>query len=301
MQLPIADCQLPIEREWRCGGERHIPIGNWQSAIGIRLLWPVGAITLSRPMKAERRRELKVNSLIWTLQGLPQTIKKYQSQVSLAVVLIALAAVLIQYRMRTGQQRLEAARASLANAADDLQNLRRMPINPEEDGGAFMRVREAYFEDGLDQVDTVLKNAPAGEAQMRARALLDKGDLNFEMANFPELGGAATQPALRPVESLDTLLANAADAYNQALREYGDQKLVAVAAHFGLAAAAEDRAAAGDASQWNAARAQYQAVIDGDAEQPFKLMAKQRLQLLPELKLPATVNLPPTTQPAARK
>jgi hypothetical protein len=251
-------------------------------------------------MKAQRRRELKVNSLIWTLQGLPQTIKKYQSQVSLGLVLIALAIVLIQYRIRTGQERLEAARTSLGNAADDLQRLRTMGFDPESDGQTFMRQREGIFSDGLQQVDTVLQKTPDGEVQMKAQALLDKGDLNFEMANFPELTGAATQPALRPAESPDTLLSNASDAYSQAMRDYARQRPVVTAAHFGLAAVAEDRAAGGDPSQWDAARAQYQAVIDGDAEQPFKVLAKQRLELLPQLQLPATIDLSTTTRASGR-
>jgi hypothetical protein len=250
-------------------------------------------------MKAQRRRELKANSLIWTLQGLPETIKKYQSQVSLGVVVIALAVVLIQYRIRTGQERLDAARISLGNAADDLQHLRTMVFDPEIDGQTFMRQREGLFSDGLQQVDTVLQKAPDGEVQMKAQALLDKGDLNFEMANFPELDGAATQPALRPAEPRETLLSNATDAYSQALGEYAGQKPVATAAHFGLAAVAEDRAAGGDPSQWDAALAQYQAVINGDAEQPFKVLAKQRLELLKQLELPATVDLPATTREAA--
>jgi len=252
-------------------------------------------------MKAQRRRELKANSLIWTLQGLPETIKKYQSQVSLGLVLIALAILLIQYRIRTAQERLEAARMSLGNAADDLQRLRRMSFDPEGNAQAFMIQREGVFSDGLQQVNTVLQKTPEGEVQMKAQALLDKGDLNFEMANYPELSGAATQPALRPAESRDTLLGNAFDAYSQAIQDYAGQRSVATAAHFGLAAVAEDRAAGGDPSQWDAARAQYQAVIDGDAEQPFKVLAKQRLQLLSQLQLPATIDLSATTQAAASR
>jgi type II secretory pathway pseudopilin PulG len=269
--------------------------------IPLRLLWVGSTITLPHPMKAQRRRELKANSLIWTLQGLPETIKKYQSQVSLGLVVIALAIVLIQYRIRTGQERLEAARTSLGYAADDLQRLRTMSYDPQGDGQAFMRQREEFFSDGLQQADKVLEKAPDGEVQMKAQALLDKGDLNFEMANFPELNGAATQPALRPAEPQDTLLGNASDAYNQAIQNYADQRPVVTAAHFGLAAVAEDRAAGGDPSQWDAARAQYQAVIDGDAEQPFKVLAKQRLQLLPQLQLPATIDLSATTQASSRK
>ena len=122
-------------------------------------------------MKAQRRRKLKANSLIWTLQGLPETIKKYQSQVSLGLVLIALAVVLYQYRSRTAQERLQAAQTSLGNAADDLQRLRTMGFDPEGDVQTFMRLREGYYSDGLQQVDTVLQKAPGlGSANESAGA-----------------------------------------------------------------------------------------------------------------------------------
>ncbi len=252
-------------------------------------------------MKSQRRRELKANSLIWTLQGLPQTIKKYQSQVALGVVLVALAIMLIQYRYRTAQQRLEDATNSLGNAADDLQTLQREFLDLDHDPRLFMKVREETYLEGLQQADVVLQKAPDSQVQMRAQALLDKGDLNFEMANFPDLPGAATQPSLSPAESRQTLLANASDAYLQALHSYDSQKPVAAAAHFGLAAVAEDRAADGDPSQWDAAKAQYQAVIDGDADQPIKALAKQRLDLLAQLRVPTTLDLPATTRPAASR
>jgi hypothetical protein len=253
-------------------------------------------------MKAERRHELKANSLIWTLQGLPEQIKKYQSQIALVLVLIALVILMVRYRINIAQEKLDAAQQSLGVAADDLNRMKNMVFRPGEDGIQFMREREMDYADGLQQADDAFQKAPDSQETMKAEALLDKGDLNFEMANTPELPGATTQPALRPGEPNDSLLTSASDAYSQILQNYSSQKFAATSAHFGLAAVAENRAAAGgDASQWDAAKTQYQAVLDGDAESAFKTIAKIRLEMIPQLSNPAIslspASLTPATQP----
>jgi hypothetical protein len=250
-------------------------------------------------MKAERRHELKANSLIWTLQGLPETIKKYQSQIALGLVLIALAIVMVKYRINIAQERLMAAQQSLGVAADDLRRLKNMAFNPGSDGVQFMKAREEYYSDGLQQADEAFSKSPDSQDAMKAEALLHKGDLNFEMANTPELPGAATQPALRLAEPEDNLLSNASDAYSQVLQNYPGQKFAATAARFGLAAVAENRAVAGggsDASQWDAAKAQYQSVLDSDAEAAFKTIATLRMGLIPQLSKPAAIGLTATTE-----
>jgi hypothetical protein len=253
-------------------------------------------------MKAERRHVLKSNSLIWHLQGLPETIKKYQSQIALVMVLIALVIVMVRYRINIAQERLFAAQQSLGVAADDLRRLKNMAFNPEADGVQYMKAREEYYSDGLQQADEAFQKAPDSQEAMKAEALLDKGDLNFEMANTPELPGAATQPALGLPEPEDSLLSNASDAYTQILQNYSTQKFAVMAAHFGLAAVAENRAVAGggsNASQWDAAKAQYQAVLDSDAEAGFKTIATLRMGLIPQLSKPAAIGLTATTKPVA--
>jgi hypothetical protein len=260
-------------------------------------------------MKAERRHDLKTNSLIWSLQQIPETARKYQSQITLVIVLIALAVILVRYRMNAAQQRLSDAQASLSIASEDLQRMEWMAPSPGIDELIVMKEREEAYSEGLQKVDEVLQKAPDREEAMKAQALIIKGDFNFNMANFPELAGAATQPALQPPESLDSLLSNAFDAYTQVLQDYPDEKFAVVAAHFGLAAVAENRAAASegkDASQWAAAKAQYQAIVDSNADAPYKNLATGRLQLLPQLQQPLTIDLPmamelPATLPSSRR
>jgi hypothetical protein len=245
-------------------------------------------------MKAERRRELKANALIWHLQGLPEQIKKYQSQISLVVIVVALAIILIQYRIRTAQERLLAAQSAVSLAADDLSQLRNMLVPGNGDPLIFMKQRDELYFDGVQHADDALQKGPDNQPLLKAHALLTKGDLNFEIANFPQMPGASTQPALRPSESTDDLLSGAADAYSQALQSYGDIPSIAVSARFGLAAVAEDRA------QWDEARNQYQGILSSDATQAYKDYAKQRLDILPQLERPAAMDLGATSQPTTR-
>lgn len=254
-------------------------------------------------MKAQRRHELKANSLIWHLQGLPEKIKEYQSQIALGLVVIALAVLMVRYRINAAQQRLAEAYQGLNIASDDLQRLKQ--FYPSANSAELMAHRAGYYAEGLQEADQAFQKAPDNLPMLKAEALLDKGDINFEMANSPELPGAASQPALRPAESDDSLLASAHDAYAQVLHDFADQKFAVTAAHFGLAAVAEDRAAS-DASQWDAAKAEYQAIVDSDAEPAFKAAASQRLQILPQLQRPAAVGLSVLTgigpaAPATRK
>jgi hypothetical protein len=243
-------------------------------------------------MKAQRRQELKANSLLWHIQGLPEQIKKYQSQIALVFLLIALAIVLIRYRMNAAEQRVYDSQAAMALSTEDLTNLRNIDVQwmGQPDLDKIMKAREEAFSDGLQQADTAFQKAPESMAAMRAQALLHKGDLNFEMANFPELPGAATQPALRPAETEDTLLNGASDAYSQVITSFADQKFAVAAARLGLAAVDENR------GNWDDAKKQYQAIVDSDADQGFKDLANQRIGLLPQLSQPIMVGLQATTQ-----
>jgi hypothetical protein len=240
-------------------------------------------------MKAERRHELKANSLSQGLKVVPDKIKQYQSQISLGIILIALVIILIRYRINAAGQRLLEAQISLSNASDDLQRLENARTT---DPQVLMKEREDIYAEGLQQADDAFQKAPDWQRALKAQALILKGDLNFNMANFPELPGAATQTSLRPSETEDTLLSNAADAYSQVLQNYASEKFAATAAHFGLGAVAENR------GQWDAAKTQYQAIVDSGAEQPYKLLATDRLALIPQLSQPLTMDLP-ATQPAA--
>ena len=255
-------------------------------------------------MKAQRRHELKQNSLIATLQQLPTTIKQYQSQIALVVVVIALAVVVIRYKINSAAERLAEAQASLGIAGDDLSRLRQTVPNPRDDSKAIMQEREMLYSEGIKEADDALEKAPLSKESLRAQTLLTKGDLNFEVANAPELPGAATEPSLRPSESDQQLLDDAYEAYSQVVQNYPSQTSDVTQARFGLGAVAEDRAVlngGSDPAQWAAAKQQFQAVLDSDAPAGFKNLAGQQMQLLPQLQRPLMTELSaPSSQPSAQ-
>lgn len=242
-------------------------------------------------MKAERRHELKENSLVRNLQQLPQTGQQYGSRIALGVILAALIFVWIRYRASVNESRQAAAEQSMFMASQDLISLRRpMPTAPGS-AEAVAQERASFFADGITQLNNVLEKASDSDKPLKIQALLAKGDLNFELANFPELSGAATRPSLRTPRPVEDLLSDAADSYSAALDEHPADEMEVAEAHFGLAAVAEDQAAlAKDSSKWDVARKQYQAVIDGDAVTPLKMLAENRLAMLAQFEHPTLVN-----------
>lgn len=250
-------------------------------------------------MKTQRRHELKQNALAVVLWGVPEIWKKYGTRIILGLILLALVAVWIRYRITQGQEKLAMAQQSLGEADQCLGRLERLLVAGPGEEAAVAQQRQLWYSDGIRLADDALDKSGDQQQQLKAQTLLCKGDLNFEMANLPDLRGAATQPSLRPELSKTDLLSNAEDAYQSLVQDYPQQAFEVMAAHFGLAAVAEDRAAEGggsDASQWDRARQQYETVInDPGTPRPFKEMAASRLRLVGQMQQPALINVPSTT------
>jgi hypothetical protein len=265
-------------------------------------------------MKAERRHELKQNSLVRSLEGIPNRGKEFASRLSLGLVLVALVVVLIRYRMNSNAEQVAKARAFLAEANSSIRLL--TSANPEQifDGSLFFafpgnEAREAQgrnevYTTGIKAVDDALAAAPSGDAQIHAQALIARGDLNFSLANLPPIPGAATRPSLAPPAPQDQLLKDAESAYNQVLQQYPGDIAMVTSARFGIAAVAEDRAGldpAGAASLWDKARDQYQAISDSSASQSLRVIADNRKALVDQLSKPPLVGLEPigTSRPSS--
>ena len=243
-------------------------------------------------MKAQRRHELKQNSLIHALQNLPETGKLYGSQIALGVILVALVIIWVRCRATSATERVTAAEQSVGGASDSLKRLKMALQMQRGDEPAVAMERRQMFAQGVAMVDDALERVGDRDPQVKAQALLLRGDLNFTMANLPQLAGAATQPSLRPDQPTGDLLNSAADAYGQVLQEFPSDDFAATSAHFGLAAVAEDRAgASGDPQQWETARLQYQAIVDGGASPAFRSLAMERLKSLALVQQPLTIDL----------
>jgi tetratricopeptide (TPR) repeat protein len=249
-------------------------------------------------MKAERRHELQTNSLARFLENLPLYFRFHFGKVLLGLLVFVLLIVLIRQRMTTGN----VARQQTANALGDVRRLlnelqvvdltRATPDQRAED-----RKRFASQIDGA--IDEIIANTDEGpdDAAMRAEALVARGDLNWIMANLPEVPGAATQPALGMPKAPEQYLADAAEAYEQVLRQYPDRPMSALTAEFGLASVAENQ------GKWDVARAHYETILrKPDAALAFREWAMARLNLLPSLQEPVftgSFGTPPTTLPDA--
>ncbi len=255
-------------------------------------------------MKSERRHELQQNSLIQAVYDLPAFARRHGSRIAIVVIAISLLIIWLKYRSNSAAQRLEDARLNLTEAMVSLRQLENLSVVPpgQEEGAA--QQRSLWYTDGLQHCDTALDEAGGTDPALRAQALLYKGDLNFALADMPDLPGSATRPSLKPELGTLELLSNAQGAYSQVLSDYSDNTYAATAARFGLAAVAEDQAVSGstpDSSQWDVAKQQYQAVIDDpNATQAYKGYANTRLELIAKLQHPPAINVPPmgATRPA---
>jgi hypothetical protein len=248
-------------------------------------------------MKAERRHELKQNSLEKLLFDLPEFGRKYASQIVMGVILAGLITFWIVHRMNATTDRLTQARESLSEAELTLRNMKLlMAAAPGHEQEVAQR-RQDYYSEGIREVNDALEAAGDTDPILKSQALICKGDLNFALANLPDLQGASTQPSLQLPSGRGDLLAAAESAYSEVLRDYPDQAFSAMAAKFGLAAIAEDRAAlsgGADATQWDAARQQYQSIVeDQSVSPPYREYAYSRLQLLEQISRRTIINLPP--------
>lgn len=245
-------------------------------------------------MKAQRRHDLKTNTLAQQLERLPFTLREHGGKVMLGIIAILLIILLINFRNRAQRESLASATENLSTARqliDELSNITAWRMPPAE---IASQVR--------DSLDSIAQTSD--DPQVQAETLIARGDLNWTLACLPELPGAATQPTLQIEQKKPDLLAAAADAYERVLREYPAQTLSAISAHFGLAAIAEDNA------QWDSAAGHYDAIRNSpDASEAFKSLAKLRqdgLSVPDQGKLPGLADIrkpillgKPTTVPAS--
>ena len=132
-------------------------------------------------MKAERRQDLKTNSLARSIQNLPELWRLHGNKVFLVVIAILLAIIVVRYRLADSAQRLREARESLTEAESKISQLRTSPFwnfEPETIGG----VRNQFAGDAEDAISEALKKSD--DPAVKARAYVDRGDLNFLLANF---------------------------------------------------------------------------------------------------------------------
>lgn len=236
-------------------------------------------------MKAERRHELKTNTLAQGLEGLPAFWRQYGTKVLLAVVAVLAIILFIRFQRTSAQQQQQLAGESYANALSAIDNLRdpRLPAETrrqvQDNADAALR---QVLEDSDDEV-------------LRANALLAQGDLFWHLTHTPELPGAATQPAQSrqaAPQSRDELLDRAKRAYEAVTQSPGARPATLNSALMSLAAIAEEQ------GKWDEAAAQYDKIINNPAlPESFKGEARLRKGDLDKLAKPALIGKAPTRTP----
>ena len=236
-------------------------------------------------MKAERRHELKQNTLARGLETLPDVSRRHGSKVMFGVLAVLALILLVRWRITASRGEAEQAAFALNTGRDLIQRLDEAAekgVPPAQLASFAQEVAK-----GVDQSVTQVLEATT-DPKMVAEARLVQGDLNWKLANFPEFPGATTRPQLALPKSDEQLLASAADAYQAALAVSPPVES-AVSARLGLAAVHENR------REWDKAKEQYQKVVDDAAvPKPLKDVAAAAMSRLVELRKPPLV-APPTT------
>jgi tetratricopeptide (TPR) repeat protein len=238
-------------------------------------------------MKAERRHELKTNTLALAMQRLPELWKRYGAKVLLGVLAVAVVVVLVYNRVESSRRQARQDAESVGVSRSLLSELQQFNMferfaDPEQ---VAARRREVITE-AERFINTLLTSR---NRQMQAEGYVALGDLRWAQANLPQLPGAATQPALQvdPQRTQEELLADAERAYQRVLELHPDRPMQAISARFGLAAIAENR---GD---WDTARQHYQTILDDEQTlEAFQTQAQARLATLDEIRRPIFIGQP---------
>jgi len=243
-------------------------------------------------MKAQRRHDLRQSDLAKAIKQAPSFWQQSGGRYLLLLIAVLVVVILIRYRISSNRQAAQQAIDSLSVARSLISELRspRMVMMTQlaPPGEVTMRRRQIYSE----------ANNAIGEATrlsddrtVAAEALVARGDLCWALATLPEVPGASTQPGAQ-VRDPRELISNAAEAYRAVVDNYSDIKHSLIAARFGLAAIAENQA------NWDAARQQYEAIINQSGElKAYKQLASERLSILPKLREPVILAAP-ATEPA---
>jgi tetratricopeptide (TPR) repeat protein len=251
-------------------------------------------------MKAERRHELKSNSLAHWLEGLPAFVQEHANRLMLGLILILLVILALQYRARVAAKAAAQSQTDLETARENIDELRagdfqgQSMIYASTQEAAKDRTLLTTLAEGA--ISDVLRDTSA-DPIMQARGQLARGDLYLQLGVFPDLPGATTEPDLALPKSRSDLLDLAEEGYRDALRiAPADQILTRNSARLGLAAVAENR------GKWDEAQTWYQQVIDdpqgGSALQDY---ATRRVQQDATLRQPVVLasDEQTTTAPAA--
>ena len=240
-------------------------------------------------MKAQRRHDLKTNTLARGLENLPEAGRQHGTKILVAVLAVLLVVFLVRQWLTSSREKAVAAAYSLNNA--------RASIGQLDDALDMGFMSPQIIADLRQQVARVADEAvrqvleTADDPALLAEARLTRGDLNWKLANFPDLPGSSTQPALQYPRSREELLKTAAEAYSEVIDDPAAPQESKWTARFGLAAVHENR------REWDKAKEQYQKLVnDANTPQALRDQAVERLNSLETVRRPVLIGAPATAE-----
>jgi hypothetical protein len=237
-------------------------------------------------MKSEHRHDLQTNDLAQSLLTFPDYLREYGGRFALGLAIVILAIVLIS--QRTSRARAEAVRYrdDLAFARTVIERVSNTAVNFQ--GNTTFDPTNPAIADARRRLRDIQDNA--SDKAVLAQTLLAQADLAWALGNFPQPSAASTQPTPKLEKERPELVADAKGDYQKVISQYPDQTMPVLAAHFGLAAVAEN------ARDFDEARKQYEAVKnDPNAIDTYKRLADLRLKALDDLRHPVLIGQVPDT------
>jgi tetratricopeptide (TPR) repeat protein len=234
-------------------------------------------------MKAERRHELKQNTLAHSLETLPDVGRKHGTKI-LVVITVGLAvALLIRSRVTSSRAAAESAAYAIGDGRESIDQLKTYAERQSPAQGRALALAV------LQQVDKDVQKVldSTDDPKLVAEARLLQGDVNWELAALPEAPGASTRPDLALPKSDEQFLQSAMDAYQSVVDNAAAPQESKISARLGLAAVWENR------RQFDKAKEQYQKVLDDTATpKPLKDLAASAISRLEIIRKPALLAQP---------
>lgn len=246
-------------------------------------------------MKAERRHELRTNALARSVEGAPDLWREYGSRILLAVLVAAIVFLLVKYWNDSKARQAQAVTEAIQAANSSVRELGMLPleVRPGSPAADLAESRQRVAQQAEQSINTVLNSAK--DSKLLADAYLIRGDLNWTLANFPELPAAETLPSNLQLTNRDAFMEQARSSYQKVLDpQYSGSTTDVFYARMGIAAVAENM------GQWDQAKSQYEAIRDAaNMPQSFKEVAGTRLADLAKDQTPVLLVPPPVAVPAA--
>jgi len=239
-------------------------------------------------MDADRRHELKQNSLDNFLRTAPERFRQHGSKIMLVLIAIMLVIVLVRYRNASAREGKLRAGQNLSAAREAISGLRMLPAQAPAE--VLLSRRNEFAADARRSYERVFDDTD--DRTLVAEAYVARGDLMLALLNLPELPGATT----RPVQGANTSseqITQAERSYREVVSNFSDITPSVTTARFGLASLAEHQ------GKFDEARKQYDALV-ASSQTPgvLKQLAQARLANLDNIAAPVLL-ADASTQPAA--